>query len=243
MSIQGPLDINKGISLDIPQIPGWKDIPIVDMLKKRYDVPTFIGHDPDCILSYQLFIDKENSEENCILIRIGNDIGISLMDKGKISLLSHDSSIEIGHAIMVPNGELCRCGKRGCYDMYCSFYGFRTKFEKLMGKKYGYDEMLDYISKSKNKDVQELLLNHEDNIALMLYNMMLMYNTKTFYIEGDILRVDKDFKAKLINKLSEYNEEIDAFFIDTDVSIPPLGAIIYSSDRWAQDAFYRAMYE
>ena len=50
VAMQGEVDTDAGISLGI-SVSGWENIALADMLTERYGVPSYIAHDPDCILS------------------------------------------------------------------------------------------------------------------------------------------------------------------------------------------------
>lgn len=55
-----------------------------------------------------------------IYVTVSTGIGGGIIVDGKLLLGSHDFAGEIGHMIMVENGPLCGCGRRGCFETLAS---------------------------------------------------------------------------------------------------------------------------
>jgi glucokinase len=54
------------------------------------------------------------------MFTLGTGVGGGLVYEGKVVRGSFDFAAEVGHWIMIPGGELCGCGQRGCLERYCS---------------------------------------------------------------------------------------------------------------------------
>lgn len=54
------------------------------------------------------------------MFTLGTGVGGGLVYEGKVVRGSFDFGTEVGHWIMIPDGELCGCGQRGCLERYCS---------------------------------------------------------------------------------------------------------------------------
>ena len=55
-----------------------------------------------------------------LLIALGTGIGAGLVIDGEIYRGAHGVAPELGHLTVVPGGRPCPCGKRGCWERYCS---------------------------------------------------------------------------------------------------------------------------
>ena len=98
VAMQGEVDAENGISLGI-SVKEWKNVPLGELLSERYDVPVYITHDPDCILSAA---SRENKED-AILVRVDEGLGMAVMKNG--SLIVGAGMHEIGMCNVVSNGE------------------------------------------------------------------------------------------------------------------------------------------
>lgn len=92
IAMQGRVDSERGISEDIG-ISGWKDEPIGDNLKERFNVPVYIAHDPDCILT----AGAGEKKEDALLLRIDKGLGMAVMKNKR--LISGAGMLEIGDAV------------------------------------------------------------------------------------------------------------------------------------------------
>ena len=89
VAMQGEVDTDAGISMGIA-VKDWRNIALADMLTERYGVPSYIAHDPDCILSAAA---RENKED-AILVRLDKGLGMAVIKNG--SLIIGSGMHEIG---------------------------------------------------------------------------------------------------------------------------------------------------
>ncbi len=99
VAMQGEVDTENGISLGT-SVKGWENIPLSDILKERYGVPSYIAHDPDCILSAAT---RENKED-AVLVRVDKGLGMAVIKNG--SLIIGSGMHEIGRCkVLTEKGE------------------------------------------------------------------------------------------------------------------------------------------
>ncbi|MBQ4321607.1 MAG: ROK family transcriptional regulator [Oscillospiraceae bacterium] len=113
VAMQGIVDVRGGISLKLPGISDWSNIPLRDILEERFRIRTWLEHDPDCLLFPHL---QKAGKDNLLLLRIDRSIGAAVSVNGK--LLKDTGILEIAHNIVVPGGKPCTCGMNGCLEAY-----------------------------------------------------------------------------------------------------------------------------
>ncbi|MBL2480451.1 ROK family protein, partial [Klebsiella pneumoniae] len=59
-------------------------------------------------------------KEHIVLITLGTGIGSGIIINGKMLQGVKGLAGELGHMIIVHNGEKCSCGGKGCYERYAS---------------------------------------------------------------------------------------------------------------------------
>ena len=115
----GPLDLDRGLILDAPNL-GWRDVPLRDILEKRFGCPVIVANDVDAG-TYGEYRLGAARDARCVLgVFIGTGIGGACIYKGRILKGSKYSCMEIGHMIVAPGGSLCGCGRRGCLETVAS---------------------------------------------------------------------------------------------------------------------------
>lgn len=113
VSMQGELDPARGVSLRLPQCPGWKNVPIRAALSAYFGTDVYVAHDPDCMLYNYI---ETRGGKNVALIRLDKSAGLAAAINGRI--VQGSGTMEIAHMIVDPLGPACSCGARGCLDAY-----------------------------------------------------------------------------------------------------------------------------
>jgi glucokinase len=115
----GPLHLDKGIVLEAPNL-GWHDVPIKEILEKKFKCPTTIVNDVDAG-TYGEYRFGAAQKGRCVVgIFPGTGIGGGCVYEDKLLRGRTGSCMEIGHMLVQPNGRLCGCGQRGCLETVAS---------------------------------------------------------------------------------------------------------------------------
>ena len=113
----GILDYNNGIIQQAANL-GWHDLPLREQLSKHYAHVVHIVNDNQAILLAEHSFGHYRNCADLVVIRIGHGIGAGIMFNGQ---LLHGYGIgEIGHVVVVDNGERCTCGNLGCLETVAS---------------------------------------------------------------------------------------------------------------------------
>ena len=111
----------------------WKGvIPLVDLFKKRYDLPVFLTNDANAAAIGEKMYGGAKSMNDFIVITLGTGLGSGIVCNGKL-VYGHDGFAgELGHLTIIPGGRMCASGLRGALETYVSASGIvRTVFELL----------------------------------------------------------------------------------------------------------------
>ena len=120
-----------------PHLP-WRDVPVADRLTARLALPVVIEHDANAAaLAERRFGAGSGSAtraRSSVFIALGTGIGAALLIDGKLYRGAHGVAPELGHLRVVPDGRACPCGKRGCWERYCSGTALVTTLVELLGE-------------------------------------------------------------------------------------------------------------
>jgi glucokinase len=106
-----------------PHLP-WRDEPLSPRLTERLgnrilgDV--LVDNDAAAALWAEAHFGVARLARDAVMITLGTGIGGGLMVRGAIHRGSNGMAGEFGHMQMVPDGRPCQCGRRGCWEQYCS---------------------------------------------------------------------------------------------------------------------------
>ena len=93
----GQIDCQRGVVRLAPNIPGWVDIPIAEIMEKEFGIPTRVDNDVRCAALGELNFGAGKGCENLICITVGTGIGSGLIVNGKLVRGASNAAGEIGH--------------------------------------------------------------------------------------------------------------------------------------------------
>ncbi len=114
----GPLSPTRGIVYRSANLPGWRDVPLRDNVARRVGMPVTIDNDANVAAYGEYRADPEI--RNLVLLTLGTGVGAGAVVDGRILHGQHENASEWGHMIVHPGGIPCKCGQRGCLEMYAS---------------------------------------------------------------------------------------------------------------------------
>ncbi len=117
----GQIDCEKGVVRLAPNIPGWVDIPIAEIVSKEFGIPVRVDNDVRCAALAELNYGAGKGTKNMICITVGTGIGSGLIVNGKLVRGASNAAGELGHIkLQMENGPICGCGDRGCLEAFAS---------------------------------------------------------------------------------------------------------------------------
>ncbi len=174
VAMQGEVDPGAGVSRVFPPVEGWRDVPLAGILKEALGLPVYLAHDPDCVLyAYS----GSHSLPDALLLRADSGVGMSVMRGGR--LYSEPGTLEIGHTCVKPRGPRCRCGKRGCLEMYASERGIAA----LSGKPY---PDVERLAAAGDRGAERLFLSAGKLLAVSAANAATLFGVRDILLYGGL---------------------------------------------------------
>jgi glucokinase len=142
ISCGGPLDRKSGKILSPPNLPGWDNIDIVDVLQKSFGIPVFLENDANaCALAEKNFgIGKDI--DHLLFLTFGTGLGAGLILNGSLYRGISEMAGEIGHIRLNDEGPI-GYGKRGSAEGFCSGAGITQIAKELVHKNSIYSSFPD----------------------------------------------------------------------------------------------------
>ena len=109
-----------GILFTSPNLPGWRDVPLRDIMQEKLGKKTFLINDANAAALGELYFGAARGARNFIYITISTGIGGGIIIDGKIYIGAIGAAGEVGHMTIDDNGPICNCGNRGCWETLAS---------------------------------------------------------------------------------------------------------------------------
>lgn len=117
----GQVDYKTGVVKLAPNIPGWVNVPIAQMIEEEFHIPTRIDNDVRCAALGEMKFGAGQGCENFVCITVGTGIGSGLVINGQLVRGASNAAGEIGHIkLQMKDGLICGCGDTGCLEAYAS---------------------------------------------------------------------------------------------------------------------------
>ena len=131
ISCGGPLDSKKGMIYSPPNLPGWDNVPIVDIFNKKYGVPVAIQNDANACALAEWLMGAGKGTQNMIFLTFGTGMGSGLILNGQLYAGTNDLGGEVGHMRLAPKGPV-GFGKAGSFEGFCSGGGIAQLAESMV---------------------------------------------------------------------------------------------------------------
>lgn len=129
----GAIDSANGIVIYNNNI-GWKNVDICSEIRKYIDVPTFVANDANVAALGEQYYGSGKNYRNVIFVTLGTGVGGGIIIDGKLFEGYKSVGAEIGHAVIKMGGELCSCGRKGCFEAYASATALIRQTKNAMKK-------------------------------------------------------------------------------------------------------------
>lgn len=114
----GPIDIPKGLILNPYNLPYWRDIPIQKILTEALNIPIFFDNDANAAGIAEWRFGSGKGCTDMIYISLSTGIGGGIIVNNHPLRGATFEGAEM-HFSLDPNGPMCACGIKGCYEAFC----------------------------------------------------------------------------------------------------------------------------
>ena len=116
----GPLDTERGYVHRAINLPGWLNIPLRDRVEEILGIRANLENDANAAAYGEYWRGAGRGASIMLAYTLGTGVGGGVIINGKLIRGVNDTAGELGHMTIVPDGDLCPCGNRGCVESYAS---------------------------------------------------------------------------------------------------------------------------
>ena len=117
-------------------------IDLAAMFHGHLDVPVVVSNDANAAAYGELVYGGAKGMKHFVMFTLGTGVGSGIVVDGKLVHGKTGGAGELGHAILIPEGRPCGCGRKGCLETYTSATGIRRTALEMMEANPDYDGAL-----------------------------------------------------------------------------------------------------
>jgi glucokinase len=120
VSAAGFVSSDRKTMLATPNIADWNDVDLDSQLKSLIDLPVVIENDANAAAWGEAKFGAGRKQNHMMMLTVGTGIGGGIVVDGQLYRGAFGIAAEFGHMRVVPEGHICGCGARGCFEQYAS---------------------------------------------------------------------------------------------------------------------------
>ena len=130
----GPLDPQAGVVMSISTLPGWIDVPLVAWLSEAIELPVCLDNDAVAALLGEWRFGAGQGLTDLVYVTVSTGIGGGVLSGGRVVRGRRQMACHVGHMTTAPDGEVCTCGNRGCWEAQASGPALAAKARRALAQ-------------------------------------------------------------------------------------------------------------
>jgi glucokinase len=117
----GPLDSAAGVLIAPLHLPGWTDVPVVELAAAEFSLPVVLDNDATAAAAGEHRFGAGRGASNMLYLTVSTGVGGGIILDGRVFRGRTGNGGELGHVTVDWRGRLCKgCGRLGCLEAYAS---------------------------------------------------------------------------------------------------------------------------
>ena len=213
----------------------WYELPIVEMIEKGTGLKVRITNDANAAALGEAKFGAGKKYKNIIMVTLGTGVGGGIVLNGELFEGNLGKGAELGHMVVVVDGEQCTCGRKGCLEAYASATALNRETKKAMDT-HKESKLWEVVEKNGKIDARapfeaermgdlvahELVENYVKYLGEGLMNYFNIFRPEALVLSGGVANEGE----YLLSRLRAYMEERDYGFKGTpkvDLLVSELG--------------------
>ncbi len=202
-----------------------KEFDIISILERHFDIPIKLKNDAKCAGLAEKTYGALKDYQDAVFLCLGTGIGANVFMEEKELQPIQNPGMEIGHMVIDKNGIECNCGKKGCFETYCSIKRLKNKLinEMNLSKEVSSKELLEILKwRAKEENIKKILEEYIDNLNIGLSNIIDIFAPQAICLGGGFVYFEEILYKPFLEK---YYNERKSFYKDRipDIKLALLG--------------------
>ena len=185
--VHGLVRSEEGLLVYAPNL-GWENVRIGDVMESEFSVPAVVENDVHAMTLAESWCGFARSVKDYVYLYIGPGIGGSVVFNNELYKGYGGFAGEFGHNTIEPDGPLCTCGNRGCFQALASETTMLENFRKRKGAAAAGFTFADMMCEAKagDADAREVILQAARYIGVEVGNIINALSPSLIVINGRV---------------------------------------------------------
>ncbi|CAM3675081.1 ROK family transcriptional regulator [Cohnella lubricantis] len=165
---------------------GWRDVPLKEALSRTFGIPVMVDNEANVGALGERMFGIGRGISNMVYVSVGIGIGTGLILHRTLYKGASGFSGELGHLSVEAHGRPCRCGNRGCWELYASEQALLEQAEAA-GYPRDLDELLE-AAEAGDEQVLAMLRGIGEYLGVGISNIVNVFNPDAVVIGNRMSR-------------------------------------------------------
>ncbi|MEI9811942.1 MAG: ROK family protein [Acidobacteriota bacterium] len=182
--VPGNIDMKTGVVLGWNNVPAFNGYPTRDVLMKRLNTPVILENDANAAALGEHWAGAGKGVDDLVLLTLGTGVGGGIILGGEILHGFVGMAGELGHMTVVPNGNPCGCGNRGCLEKHASAtsVGAMARLLNLGATLSAHDVYT--LAQNGDKRAQAIWQSTGEALGIALASLINIFNARLYLLGG-----------------------------------------------------------
>lgn len=230
----GGVDYKKGVVRNAGNINGWVDVPLKQLVEAHSGLPVYVENDTNAMTFGEFKYGAAIGHKEIICLSLGTGIGGGIITGGSLVRGAWNGAGELGHITARYDGPECRCGSKGCLQLYASGnelpkrwmekHNNVNKVQTEITGKYIFD-----LKRKGNPVAEQVIEDMLEAITYNLVNLIHIFNPTLIVMGGGLIEHEKWICREVEQRISRkglrtYTQEVSVLPVKLGSNAGIIGA-------------------
>jgi glucokinase len=201
IGLPGFILMDKGLIVGSNNMPQFDNYPVRDAIESRLGAKVILENDANAAALGEKWMGAGREVDDLVLLTLGTGIGGGIIVGGRVLHGQLGMAGELGHLTVVPNGNPCGCGNRGCLEKHASATAIAA-MARLIGL--GHDltsEDVYNLAVAGNERALAIFHTMGEALGIALANLINIFNFPLYLLSGGPLPAWDFFAPAMITEV------------------------------------------
>jgi predicted NBD/HSP70 family sugar kinase len=185
MGLPAPISQPAGLVASQNILPGWAGVNVADEMSARLGMPVFVENDSNLGALAESAWGAGAGFDHLAYIKAATGIGSGLVQDGKLFRGTTGTAGEIGHTTVVADGPICRCGNRGCLELYAGGAALLDALHQSHPQIETLEQVVE-LAHANHPACARLLADAGRHIGVAIANLINLFNPRRIIVGGEL---------------------------------------------------------
>lgn len=198
--VPGFIRLKDGVILNSNNLVCLEGFPIRDRIEEQLGIPVVLENDANAAALGEQWMGAGRGVDDLVLLTLGTGIGGGIISGGKVLHGYLGMAAELGHITVVPNGNPCGCGNRGCVEKHASAQAISV-MARLSGLGDVTSEQVYNMARSGDLKAKAVFAAMGEALGIALAMLVNTFNYPLYLLSGGVLAAWDEFAPPMFEEV------------------------------------------